>query len=108
MTKRIVIFWIANEVLQYLNFNYGFLSELFLLKFLNIHLSSLFGGFIFCELFHFLNIKKLIFVIPILQLIYDLSKKNGIDLYDLVFVSVGILIWIFNKNFKSKITYLRS
>ena len=93
MVKRTIIFWIFNEIIQIINYKYEILDDFYLIEFLNTHLSSLFGGIVICGLFFKYNKKKIAFIIPIFQIFYDLLLKQRVDYFDLIFISIGVILY---------------
>ena len=91
-----IIFWIVNEVLQ---FYCPFDSHL--IFYFIIHLSSFYGSFLLSYFLINHDFKILIFSPLIIQLLYNLIRKDSYDFPDLCFSFFGIIIaFILTKKFK--------
>ena len=102
MEKKILIFWICNEFIQGLIY-YCSLNVNFYLKFFVIHFSSFCAGYLFTRLFKKYNIEKYIFLIIVVQLLYNLIIKDAFDFIDILFLVVGITLGFFQDYIFKKI-----
>jgi hypothetical protein len=89
--KLISLFWIINEIVQATLI----FQKNILLNFFIIHLSSLYGGLIFCFLIDFLKLNKILFFTPIaIEILQSWLSFRCFDYWDLIFSLMGILIVI--------------
>ncbi len=86
----ITILWIINELLQLTKL----LQEYSIVKFSVIHLSSLYGAFVFCSFLSYLKFSRLFIITPIaIELFKSWNTCHCIDGWDLVFSMAGILLY---------------
>lgn len=96
MTRKIIILWIVNEIIQLFNSKLHLFQEN-IFNFLLNHLSSFFGGYISMYLIYHFNIKKKFPLIILLQVLYNLSVKKNIDILDIIFLTLGMSLFYLNE-----------
>lgn len=83
-----IILWIVNEILQHS----GMATDILVLNFLVLHLSSFYGAIVFTYLVYFINLNKLFLVSPlIIEILLSIYLYDAICYYDLFFSAVGII-----------------
>ena len=102
MEKKIIIFWICNEFLQGTLYFYNLKINFYLVFFI-VHLSSFCAGYLFTRLFKKYNLERFSWMLILLQLAYNLVAKNSTDLFDVLFLILGIALALYQEGLLKKL-----